>query len=97
MKRHHLFTYLIDPSQAKLYFSDVYYCYSYFININCKLNAPESFLLRKKLLQKWLDNVYSCTPDVSPNKYRLPIHDLLSFALDLFRSLNNLYFLFLND
>ena len=33
MKRHYLFTDLIDPSHMKLYFSDIYYCYSYCINI----------------------------------------------------------------
>ena len=33
MKRHYLFTYLIDPSHSKLYFNDTYYCYSYCINI----------------------------------------------------------------
>ena len=28
-----LFTYLIDPSQVKLYCNDIYYCYSYCINV----------------------------------------------------------------
>ena len=44
MKRHYLFTYLIDPSHLKLYFNDIYYCYSHCINMTIvKLNAPESF------------------------------------------------------
>ena len=28
MKHHYLFTYLIDPFHMKLYFNDIYYCYS---------------------------------------------------------------------
>ena len=28
-----LFTYLIDPSHMKLYSNDIYYCYSYCVNI----------------------------------------------------------------
>ena len=32
MTGHYLFTYLIDPSAIKLYFKDIYYCYSCCIN-----------------------------------------------------------------
>ena len=32
IKRHYLFTYLIDPYYLKLYFN-IYYCYSYCINM----------------------------------------------------------------
>ena len=42
--------------------------------------------------------MYSCTRNASPNnKYGLSINDLLSCTLNLFRSLNNIYYLFLND
>ena len=33
MKRHYLFTYLIDSSHMKLYFNDICYCDNYCINI----------------------------------------------------------------
>ena len=33
MKRQYLFTYLVYSSHAKLYFNDIYSCYSYCINI----------------------------------------------------------------
>ena len=57
-----------------------------------KLSSYEIFL------QEWLDNVYSCTQNASPkNEYGLSINDLLSFTLDLFRSLNNFYYLFQED
>ena len=67
MKRYYLFTYLIDLSHAKLYFNDIYYCYSYCINITivskmlqrALIKSDKTAFLQKKL--KWLDNKCSCT------------------------------------
>ena len=76
---------------------NIYYCYSYSINIvsemlqrDFKKSDNKTVFLRKKLLQKWLDNVYSCTRNASP---KIWIADKRSFVtLDLSRSLNNFFF-----
>ena len=57
------------------------------------INFNKAFSYEKKLLQKWLDNVYSCTRNASKrfqNEYGLSINGLLSFTLGLLRSLTNL-------
>ena len=42
------------------------------------IKSDKTVFLRKKLLQKWLDNMYSC-PRNALLKYGLSINDLLSF------------------
>ena len=59
------------------------------------INSNNAVSYEKKLIQKWLDNVYSCTRNASKrfqNEYGLSINRLFSFTFGLLRLLNNLCF-----
>ena len=58
MKRHYLFTYLIDSSHMKLYFNDIYYCYSYCIDITIVSKMLQEALKSLIKLSSYEKNCY---------------------------------------